>query len=143
MLCEEGSAVVEAVAPSEKTDHARGSDCAGDEITSGQLLDTNSQWLSLRLEELGIRVLYHTTIGDELEPIAEVFRQAFAGSDLIVATGGLGPRPTISLATRRPGGRAEVGAGPPSLDYIRGCSPAEAEMPRRTRSRLCFPKGAA
>ena len=39
----------------------------GDEITSGQLLDTNTQWLSQRLEEQGIRVLYHTTVGDELD----------------------------------------------------------------------------
>ena len=38
----------------------------GDEITSGQLLDTNSQWLSLRLEELGIHVLHHATVGDEV-----------------------------------------------------------------------------
>ena len=38
----------------------------GDEITSGQLLDTNSQWLSLRLEELGVPVLYHTAVGDDL-----------------------------------------------------------------------------
>jgi nicotinamide-nucleotide amidase len=34
----------------------------GDELTSGQRLDTNSQWLSQRLTELGIRVLYHTTV---------------------------------------------------------------------------------
>ena len=39
----------------------------GDEITSGKLLDTNTQWLSLRHEELGIRVLYHSTVGDELD----------------------------------------------------------------------------
>jgi nicotinamide-nucleotide amidase len=63
----------------------------GDEITSGQLLDSNSQWLSLRLEELGIRVLYHTTVGDELDAIADVFRRAIERADVIIATGGLGP----------------------------------------------------
>ena len=63
----------------------------GDEITSGQLLDTNSQWLSQRLEELGIRVLYHSTVGDEFDAIADVFRRAVERADVIIATGGLGP----------------------------------------------------
>jgi nicotinamide-nucleotide amidase len=63
----------------------------GDEITSGQALDTNSQWLSQRLEGLGIRVLYHTTVGDELQPNVQVFRQAIQRAQLVVATGGLGP----------------------------------------------------
>ena len=38
----------------------------GDEIVSGADADTNSQWLSQKLEELGVRVLYHSTVGDEL-----------------------------------------------------------------------------
>jgi len=79
----------------------------GDEITSGQLLDTNTQWLSSRLEELGIRVLYHTTVGDELEPMADVFRRAIGRADVVLATGGLGPtaddltREAIAEATGR------------------------------------------
>ena len=48
----------------------------GDEITSGQRLDTNSQWLSQQLADLGIRVLFHTTVGDDLDANVEVFRQA-------------------------------------------------------------------
>jgi nicotinamide-nucleotide amidase len=80
----------------------------GDEITSGQCLDTNSQWLSQRLEDLGVRVLYHTTVGDELTPGVEVFRQATNRADVIVATGGLGPtaddltREALAQATGRP-----------------------------------------
>lgn len=80
----------------------------GDEITSGQLLDTNTQWLSQRLEELGVRVLYHTTVGDELAPNVDVFRQAIARAEVIVATGGLGPtaddltREALAQATGRP-----------------------------------------
>ena len=38
----------------------------GSELTSGQNLDTNSQWLSLRLAEIGIPVGWHTTIADDL-----------------------------------------------------------------------------
>ena len=79
----------------------------GDEITSGQLLDTNTRWLSQRLEELGIRILYHTTVGDELDPMARVFRRAVRRADVVVATGGLGPtaddltRQAIAEATGR------------------------------------------
>ena len=80
----------------------------GDEITSGQLLDTNSQWLSLRLEELGVRVLYHSTISDELTPSVEAFRAAIARADIVIATGGLGPtaddltREALARAIGRP-----------------------------------------
>ena len=38
----------------------------GDELTSGQRLDTNTQWLSQQLADLGVQVLYHTTVGDDL-----------------------------------------------------------------------------
>src|SRR5688500_8393122 len=63
----------------------------GDELTSGQRLDTNSQWISERLGELGVRVLYHTTVADDLEANVGVFRTAAGRVDLVVATGGLGP----------------------------------------------------
>ena len=39
----------------------------GSEITSGQNLDTNGQWLSRRLAEIGIPVGFHTTVADDLE----------------------------------------------------------------------------
>ncbi|MEX0791612.1 MAG: molybdopterin-binding protein, partial [Pirellulaceae bacterium] len=53
----------------------------GDEMTSGQRLDTNSQWLSDQLESLGIRVLYHTTVGDDLEANVRVFQIATGRAD--------------------------------------------------------------
>jgi nicotinamide-nucleotide amidase len=65
----------------------------GDEITSGQILDTNSQWLSQRLEEMGVHVMYHTAVGDEVEAIVGVLRQAVGRSDIVMVTGGLGPTP--------------------------------------------------
>ena len=39
----------------------------GSELTSGQNLDTNSQWLSRRLAEIGIPVGWHTTVADDLD----------------------------------------------------------------------------
>ena len=63
----------------------------GSELTSGQNLDTNSQWLSRRLAEIGIPVGWHTTVADDLDANLDVFRTAVGRADLLLATGGLGP----------------------------------------------------
>ncbi len=80
----------------------------GDELTSGQRLDTNSQWLSVRLGEIGVRTLYHTTVADDLQANVGVFRAAIDRADIVVATGGLGPtaddltRDAIAVAANVP-----------------------------------------
>src|SRR6187401_1511079 len=63
----------------------------GDELTTGQRLDTNSQWLAERLLEIGVPVAFHTTVGDQLEDNIRAFGEALSRADVIVATGGLGP----------------------------------------------------
>jgi nicotinamide-nucleotide amidase len=63
----------------------------GSELTSGQNLDTNSQWLSQRLAEIGIAVGWHTTVADDLEANVEAFRIAANRAGLVLASGGLGP----------------------------------------------------
>src|SRR5687768_11675600 len=63
----------------------------GREITSGQNPQTNSQWLSRRLAEIGIAVGFHTTVADDLADNVAVFRAATERADLVLATGGLGP----------------------------------------------------
>jgi nicotinamide-nucleotide amidase len=63
----------------------------GDELTTGQRLDTNTQWLSEQLTRLGVRVLFHTTVADDLAANVAVFRVAVERADYVVATGGLGP----------------------------------------------------
>lgn len=63
----------------------------GDELTTGQRLDTNSQWLAERLLEIGVPVAFHTTVGDQLADNVLVFRQACERADIVVGTGGLGP----------------------------------------------------
>src|SRR5438874_10135376 len=63
----------------------------GSELTSGQNLDTNSQWLSQRLAALGIPVCWHTTVGDDLDDNLSAFQMATQRASLVVITGGLGP----------------------------------------------------
>ena len=45
----------------------------GDEILYGQILDTNAQWMSQRLDEIGIKVTQRLTIGDVKSEILEAF----------------------------------------------------------------------
>lgn len=63
----------------------------GDELTSGFRLDTNTQWLSQQLENIGIPVAFHATTSDDLECMISVFETASRRSHIVVMTGGLGP----------------------------------------------------
>lgn len=115
----------------------------GDELTTGQRLDTNSQWLSQRFGELGVRVMYHTTVGDDLAANVLVFAQAFARADVIVATGGLGPtaddltREALAQATGRELYRDEA-----AVAHIRSLfARRKREMPERNLVQAMFPVG--
>ena len=63
----------------------------GDELITGSILDTNSQWLSLALNEIGVMTFFHTTVADDQEAIVETIRIASERADVILMTGGLGP----------------------------------------------------
>ncbi len=63
----------------------------GDEILYGQIVDTNSQWMSAELDKLGIKVIRKTTVGDQTEEILTAFAEAEKRADIILITGGLGP----------------------------------------------------
>ncbi|MEI6808302.1 MAG: competence/damage-inducible protein A [bacterium] len=63
----------------------------GDELVLGQTVDTNSAWLSAQLSACGVMTLYHKTVGDDLESVAEAILEGAGVADLIILTGGLGP----------------------------------------------------
>ncbi len=63
----------------------------GTELLLGQIPNTNAQWISQRLAEVGVDVLHHLVVGDNLERIVEALREALDGTDVVIATGGLGP----------------------------------------------------
>lgn len=63
----------------------------GDEILIGQIVDTNSQWLGKRLNEIGISVYQITSIQDEKSHILKAMEEAERNADIILLTGGLGP----------------------------------------------------
>ena len=63
----------------------------GDEILIGQIVDTNSQWLGQRLNEIGISVYQITSIQDDKEHILKAVAEAMGNVDIVLITGGLGP----------------------------------------------------
>jgi nicotinamide-nucleotide amidase len=63
----------------------------GTEILLGDILDTNAQHIASRLPGLGIDLHWVTQVGDNLGRLEEALRRAWDRSDLILATGGLGP----------------------------------------------------
>jgi nicotinamide-nucleotide amidase len=115
----------------------------GSELTSGQNLDTNSQWLSLRLAEIGIPVGWHTTIADDLEDNIAAFCIATQRAGLVIATGGLGPTQddlTREVLARVAG--VELVFDQASFDHIQQMFARRRRiMPERNRVQALFPAG--
>ena len=63
----------------------------GTELLFGQVTNTNTVYLSRQLNLLGIDVMYHSTVGDNPERLADMMKRAFEDCDLVLTTGGLGP----------------------------------------------------
>lgn len=115
----------------------------GDELTSGQRLDTNSQWLSQELASLGVKVVQHSTVADDLARNIAVMRAAAEHADVVVITGGLGPtlddltRQSMADAFDRPLKQDED-----SLRRIKAMfSVRGREMPERNHIQAMFPRG--
>ncbi len=63
----------------------------GTELLLGQIVNTNSTYISQRLAELGIDVYFQSCVGDNLLRLQSVVLQALSRSDIVIVTGGLGP----------------------------------------------------
>jgi len=63
----------------------------GNEILSGQTVDTNASYLCGRLVSMGIPVVSSYTVGDEVDCIVRGLKSGLVDADVVIATGGLGP----------------------------------------------------
>ena len=63
----------------------------GDEIITGHTVDTNSVYIARKLADIGLNVVYKTSVGDDLKHMEEVIYQALKRADVVITTGGLGP----------------------------------------------------
>ena len=115
----------------------------GTELTTGAKLDTNSQWLSIELAAVGIPVLLHTTVADDLPVMLETLRAAVRRSDIVLISGGLGP--TLDDLTRQALADlagVELVLDEPSLQHVRDIfSKRKRVMPERNVIQAMFPAG--
>ena len=79
----------------------------GSELLLGQIVDTNSAWMSDRLSSLGVNLYYQSTVGDNFDRMHEVIDNALDRSDLVITGGGIGPtqdditRDVVAKVTKR------------------------------------------
>src|SRR3954468_8105160 len=70
----------------------------GSELLTPDRLDTNSLFLTRRLNQLGIAVMRKMVVGEERERLRDAYREALSHAEIVVSTGGLGP--TLDDLTR-------------------------------------------
>ncbi len=63
----------------------------GSELLLGQIVDTNSSWISSRLAEIGANVYYKSSVGDNLKRMVDVLNIALDRADVVITGGGIGP----------------------------------------------------
>ena len=71
----------------------------GTELLLGEIVDTNANKLAKALRDIGLDLLYKTTVGDNEERITEVLDLALDRSDVVLTSGGIGP--TVDDITRQ------------------------------------------
>ncbi|WP_031436864.1 competence/damage-inducible protein A [Methylobacter tundripaludum] len=63
----------------------------GEEVVTGQTVDTNAAWLSEHVVAMGFTVTRHTAVGDKLDDLVTLLREISVRADCCICTGGLGP----------------------------------------------------
>lgn len=63
----------------------------GDELLLGQVVDTNSAWMGLKLADAGVSIQRRTAVGDDASEIVKAIDEARQRVSLLFLTGGLGP----------------------------------------------------
>ncbi|SPF50758.1 putative competence-damage inducible protein [Candidatus Desulfosporosinus infrequens] len=115
----------------------------GTELLLGETLNTSAHYLTGKLSSLGIEVDYHTTVGDNLDRLEKVLRQAVGRTDLLVTTGGLGPTAddlTKELVAKVLDLQMELDAS--SLEQLKQFfARRKAPMPINNEKQAYFPKG--
>lgn len=65
--------------------------CTGDEVLTGKIVNSNFSTMSQKLEDVGLSVIWGTTVGDDRESLLSAFRLASERADAVIVNGGLGP----------------------------------------------------
>ena len=116
----------------------------GEEVVTGQTVDSNAAWLSQRLMDSGFSVKRHTSVGDDLDALVNLIKEIAQRADCCICTGGLGP--TIDDLTSE---AVSLAAGVPLLldaqamhDIAHYFAERQRTMPESNRKQAYLPQGA-
>ncbi|MDY6881180.1 MAG: CinA family nicotinamide mononucleotide deamidase-related protein [Thermodesulfobacteriota bacterium] len=116
----------------------------GTELLLGQIIDTNSTFLAEALGRTGVMIHFRTSVGDRLEEMDQVIRNAVERCDMVIITGGLGP--TLDDLTRESVARTagvELEFRQDLMDRIEEMfTRAGYQMPENNRRQAFIPAGA-
>ena len=116
----------------------------GEEVVTGQTVDTNAAWLSQQVVCMGFTVTRHTAVGDKLDDLIALLREISTRADCCLCTGGLGPTSDDLTAEAV----AKAFDLPLEFDGIafaqikRFFESRNRPMPEANRKQAMFPKGA-
>ena len=65
--------------------------CTGDEVLTGKITNTNFSYMAQKLEDVGLSVVWETTVGDDRDTLLAAFKLAGTRADAVIVNGGLGP----------------------------------------------------
>ena len=65
--------------------------CTGDEVLTGKIVNTNFSYITQKLEDVGLSVMWETTVGDDRNNLLRAFQLAGQRADAVIVNGGLGP----------------------------------------------------
>src|SRR3978361_1850622 len=65
--------------------------CTGDEVLTGKIVNTNFSYMAQKLEDVGLAVVWGTTVGDDRDSLLAAFQLAATRADAVIVNGGLGP----------------------------------------------------
>ncbi|MFG0285868.1 MAG: CinA family nicotinamide mononucleotide deamidase-related protein [Phycisphaerales bacterium JB039] len=121
----------------------------GDELTTGQKIDSNSAWLSGRLLDRGIETVEHITVPDDAPAIGAALRRLAGRARVILITGGLGPtaddltRDGLAIALGSAQAPEELIEDPDALAEIRNWFQSTGRrMPEPNRVQALRPRSA-
>ncbi len=116
----------------------------GEEIRTGDLIDSNSAHIAARLEENGVAVTRHTCVGDNLDTLIAVLSEIGSRAELAIVTGGLGPTAddlTAEAAAKAAGVKLDL--NPSALQSVDNFFKArQREVNPASRKQAFLPTGA-
>lgn len=115
----------------------------GDELTCGQITDTNSGWLAAKLWAMGLTVRRIVVAPDQLEELTAIIDEAAGLADVVIGTGGLGPtRDDLTAAAAAAAGGVALAVDALALSQVKArFVAAKREMKSTNRKQAVLPVG--